>query len=687
MNLISLMHRLADLPAYLGEPALRAVLVASVAALLTALVPKKRAVVRLYVWTGVLYVALAMPLLGAFLPHVKLPMPAAWRFAAASSAPATQAAPAPAAAPAKADQNVLPASVARRLPPQHSSVPAGIHESPLQSHSSVVTPTTTPSPSILERIGWKTIFATIYFFGFVVLLARLFLGIWGSRRLAASAEIVSTRYFLRKDESEDPQNSAALDLLSSRSRLAGLRHTPRLKESVALSVPATVGLRQPVILLPANWRTWTQDKLEAVLAHEISHVARRDALTQLLSLLHRALFWFSPLAWWLDRHLIELAEQASDEAALASGADRTLYAETLLGFFAQLESAPGRIRWQALCMANRESSGSAERRVDRILAWKGTVSIRKSVIIALIALAVPVILLAASLHPFIAHAQPSAQAEAPALPVSAAAQPAVPPIAQTPEKPSPAVSSPAAPELPADEESEAQQQDEKPSDAETVNKTNGYFYGYGFGPRYVILTGHAKSVSMSGNNEDLQHALALRKNIKGDLIWFERDEKSYVITDPAFISKAVALFAPQEELGRKQEDLGKQQEELGRQQEALGDQMEKVSVKVPDITPELERIQSRLKELQASGATQDELGRLQNELGKLQNEIGRLQSGAGRQQSVFGRQQGELGRKQGELGRQQGELGRQQGELARKASRELSTMFDDAIARGIAKPE
>ena len=58
-------------------------------------------------------------------------------------------------------------------------------------------------------------------------------------------------------------------------------------------------------------------KLDAVIAHEVSHVVRRDALTQRLSLLHRAIFWFSPLAWWLDRHLAELAEQASDEAALS----------------------------------------------------------------------------------------------------------------------------------------------------------------------------------------------------------------------------------------------------------------------------------------------------------------------------------------------------------------------------------
>lgn len=67
--------------------------------------------------------------------------------------------------------------------------------------------------------------------------------------------------------------------------------------------------------------------------------------------------------------------------------------------------------------------------------------------------------------------------------------------------------------------------------------------------------------------------------------------------------------------------------------------------------------------------------------------VARLHVWAGRQQSAIGRQQSELGKKQSELGRQQSELGRQQAEIARQASRELRRMFDDAITKGIAKPE
>ena len=158
-----------------------------------------------------------------------------------------------------------------------------------------------------------------------------------------------------------------------------------------------MGVLRATILLPTGWREWDDAKLDAVVAHEVSHVARRDALTQRLSLLHRAIFWFSPLAWWLDRRLADLAEQASDEAALICGADRRDYARTLLGFFEALQAAPGRVWWQGVAMAK---AGQAEKRLERILGWKGSVAMRlkRSIAVVVLALAVPVVYLAASVH-------------------------------------------------------------------------------------------------------------------------------------------------------------------------------------------------------------------------------------------------------------------------------------------------
>ena len=100
--------------------------------------------------------------------------------------------------------------------------------------------------------------------------------------------------------------------------------------SAACASPVTVGWLRPVVILPETWRDWSSARLDAVLAHEHAHVRRRDPLVQWLALLNRAMFWFHPLAWWLERRLSGLAEQTCDEAVLACGHDPQAYSEYLI---------------------------------------------------------------------------------------------------------------------------------------------------------------------------------------------------------------------------------------------------------------------------------------------------------------------------------------------------------------------
>ncbi len=70
---------------------------------------------------------------------------------------------------------------------------------------------------------------------------------------------------------------------------------PVLAESESVSVPLTLGVLRPMVLIPSGWRDWESTKLSAVIAHELSHVKRKDTLTRALSLIYRSVFWFSPL--------------------------------------------------------------------------------------------------------------------------------------------------------------------------------------------------------------------------------------------------------------------------------------------------------------------------------------------------------------------------------------------------------
>lgn len=683
----------------IAEPAARSLVLACLAGVATGAFRVRATSCKAAIWRGVLVAALAMPLMGSFLPPIHLPVPVpAFAARAAVVQPAEMvAAPSDRRTPAVATDSTT-------RPDDMNS--AGLEQAP-------------PVVAAVPRpVNWTAISAGLYLAIAFLLLLRIFIGAAFGKRLVRDATPIG-----------DP---GALRQLAVLARRAGLREQPLVAESEALVVPVTLRVRRPAILLPASWRDWDEAKLSAVLAHEISHIARRDAFFQQLALIHRAVFWFSPLAWWLPRHLDDLAEHASDEAALACGMERARYAETLLGFMGALENCPSRVWWQGLAMAK---SGRAEKRLDRILAWRNAMpnKLQKSFLVAMAVLAAPVIALTASVHPFVftfaqspapaapqappapsaapaptpsAHpvVNPGPVPQAPTAMPAAAAVPAAPPIpgADVNVSPHPAPPMPAlAPVAPAGPAAPAAAVSTFPVPARAADQTGGVSAGvnggvgggvYGgvydeSGPRFVIVTKGSESVIMSGSSEDAEHAKVLRSKIPGDFIWFERDEKPYVIRDEATVQRAEQLWQPVEDLGRQQAALGKQQALLGQTQANLGKQMEAVRVKMPDLSAQMEKLEAEMKQLSANGGTIEQIGDLQSEVGELQSRIGEIQSQAGRQQGEVGRQQGELGRKQGELGAQQGELGRRQGELSRQASRQMKQLLDDAVARGLAQPE
>lgn len=120
--------------------------------------------------------------------------------------------------------------------------------------------------------------------------------------------------------------------------------------SASCVVPVTVGLLHPRIILPESSRDWPQAQHDAVMAHESEHIRRRDPLFQWLALLNRAVFWFHPLAWWLERRLSGLAEEACDAAVIARGYDPRAYSEYLLDLARSVERAGARIEAVGMAM-------------------------------------------------------------------------------------------------------------------------------------------------------------------------------------------------------------------------------------------------------------------------------------------------------------------------------------------------
>jgi hypothetical protein len=156
----------------------------------------------------------------------------------------------------------------------------------------------------------------------------------------------------------------ALGMLLVRRLIAGSTPLGRFRESSRISVPLTAGWFRPVILLPMDWREWDRAKLDAVLAHEGAHARRHDGLIAALAGINRCIFWFHPLAWWLERMLAFLAELACDEACVAATGDREQYARLLVEMAQVVDASSGRLRGHALTMAAGSHIG---KRIESIL--------------------------------------------------------------------------------------------------------------------------------------------------------------------------------------------------------------------------------------------------------------------------------------------------------------------------------
>lgn len=127
--------------------------------------------------------------------------------------------------------------------------------------------------------------------------------------------------------------------------------------------PITIGFWRPVIMLPVAWTEWPEAELDAVLVHERGHVRRRDPLVQWLAALNRCIFWFHPLAWWLEHRLSALAEECCDAAVIAAGHDPQNYSEYLIHQARAVERAGARIALSSPAIGR----GSLSQRIRRLL--------------------------------------------------------------------------------------------------------------------------------------------------------------------------------------------------------------------------------------------------------------------------------------------------------------------------------
>jgi TonB family protein len=203
-----------------------------------------------------------------------------------------------------------------------SGTPAAISPSPAPAVAS-----SKPRPALPPI--WPLFVVAAYLAGVVLFGARLLGGVLLTRRLLRNTRIVHSELWEHYELIAD----ANVDL--------------SLEESDSVRVPLTTGSDLMRVILPPDWRAWPAEKRTAVLAHELAHARRRDPLIALVVAVNKCLFWFHPLAWWLERRLPVLAEHAADDAALAVSFDAPAYARLLLDSAARLQNGGSRLIWHS----------------------------------------------------------------------------------------------------------------------------------------------------------------------------------------------------------------------------------------------------------------------------------------------------------------------------------------------------
>ncbi|MFN8012489.1 MAG: M56 family metallopeptidase [Holophagaceae bacterium] len=148
----------------------------------------------------------------------------------------------------------------------------------------------------------------------------------------------------------------------------GLRGPVEVRVSRALALPMAARLLRPVVWMPAAlFGAMDPVHIDALLAHELAHVARRDWLLNALQGVLESLLFYHPAVWWLSRRIRREREHACDDLAVALCGDAIAVAEALAALEGLRSPTPRKAPGLVPSLELGASGGSLMDRIRRLL--------------------------------------------------------------------------------------------------------------------------------------------------------------------------------------------------------------------------------------------------------------------------------------------------------------------------------
>ncbi|HEX6038259.1 M56 family metallopeptidase [Longimicrobium sp.] len=420
---------------------------------------------------------------------------------------------------------VLPRASADAPNPVAAAQAPSIATGPTNAEDGVAASRTVSPPTDSHRpeIPWTAVLAGAWALGLAVSLVRT-LRDWRRTRAVVARSL--------------PAGEALHTMVRELSGRMATRRTVDVRVSAEIESPLIVGVRRPVILVPAQgFALLSPDQQRMALCHELAHLSRGDLWLGCVPAAAERCFFFHPLARLAAREYAFWREAACDEAVLTTlHASPQSYGRMLLALGVSR-------RTPTFSAAGAAWSFQTLKRRITMLDHSSSRSFRGR---ALAAGAVAVAILAVA--PIKAVAR------------SAASRPQAAAPAQTP------AASPSAADAPV-------------SAASAVVHAAGHAVTAKTGQSqeeipFVVLRGD-DNVVMSGSSRDVERARRLRR---GDepLLWFRYGGQEYVVRDAAVLREVDELWGPVGRIGEEQGRIGEQQGAIGEAQGRIGEQLGRI---------------------------------------------------------------------------------------------------------------